>query len=77
MTELILKKDEINFIDATGKKVTIQNTMPTYDDVLYVSTHGDPDKVWLEVKSMGKAYFDEKLYFKHNRKQTWAFPVKD
>jgi len=57
------------------KKIVVQNTMGTTDDPLFVSTHGDKNKKWINIKSGDVVSFDQKMYFLQNSWAVFVFPV--
>lgn len=53
----------------------IQNTMPSSDDKLYMSTHGDVAKKWIQIQSGDMYTIDVATYFMQTGRDQWVFPV--
>ena len=75
MDELVLDNGVPIEVTPTKASMTIQNTMPSSDDFLMVSSHGDVDKKWMKVLSGGAVKFGEATYFMQTGRASWVFPV--
>ncbi len=75
MDELELVQNIPILVEPTMRFATIQNTMPTNDDDLYVSSHGDILKKWINVESGDSVRFCEPTYFMQTGRFNWVFPV--
>ena len=75
MTELALVKDTPALATPTLANLTIQNTMPSSDDKLYVSTHGDADLKWIQLATGEMYTVQVATYFMQTGRDNWVFPV--
>jgi len=75
MDELSLTIDTPVLVTPTKTVATIQNTMPSSDDRLYVSSHGDVSKKWISIGSKDSVKFSEPTYFIQRGRASWVFPV--
>lgn len=75
MDELILTKGVPAEVTPSKMSATIQNSMKTSDDMLFISTHGDVNKAWISVAPGESVKFSEPLFFMQNSWTKWVFPV--
>jgi len=75
MDELALAQNTPTLVTPVKAVATIQNTMPTNDDDLYVSTHGDIAKKWIKIESGDSVKFAEPTYLMQIGRANWVFPV--
>ena len=75
MDEIKIERGTPVQITPAGSADIIQNTMPTDDDILYVSKTGNVDNAWLELRSGDSMKFEDSLYFTQNSWNSFVFPV--
>ena len=75
MDELTLLSGVPVLLTPTKATATIQNTMPSTDDKLYFSAHGDVDKKWMTLCSEEKFVIKEATNFLQIGRSSWIFPV--
>ncbi len=64
MDEVNLKKDLKFEFDPSlyGSIIVLQNPMSTTDDIMYISSHGNIDKAWVEIEPKEKIEISSKVY---------------
>ena len=74
--------DEITLISHTPLEVTptlafstIQNRSSEASGILYISSHGDLNKVWIELQPGSSVKFDKPLYFMQKTGKDMKIPV--
>lgn len=75
MDELQLDRGVPVLISTNGMCTTIQNSMPTNDDQLLISNHGDPDKAWIHVPPGELVKFNVDMYAMQNVRPAFIFPI--
>ena len=75
MTELLLNESVPVLVTPTKAVATVQNSLVSDDDDLYVSTHGDVVKKWISIKSGDSVKFSEPTYLMQTGRASWVFPV--
>ncbi len=75
MEELTLQKDIPQLLTPSDTVISVQNTMKTNDDKLYISTHGDIDKMWTLLEPGQIVKFAEPMYVMQKSWNQWVFPV--
>jgi hypothetical protein len=81
MNELILSSNIPVEVDPTtvgssGVTMVIQNTMPSQDDILFVSKDGTPNpRTWMKVFSGDSVKFATKVWLVQPHRRQWIFPV--
>ncbi len=74
MEELVLEKGIPSLVVPTTSTI-IQNKMATWDDFLYISKHGDPDKKWMIIESGDSIKFSTPMYFMQTEWDQLVLPI--
>jgi hypothetical protein len=75
MDEITLEAGVEFMFDPAGVTTVIQNTMPSSDDVLYVSKTAATTRTWMKVESDDSVKFATVVFLKQIGRPAWVFPV--
>ena len=76
MNEIILSRGVPKMVTpSVGHTYTIQNSMITSDDPLYISAQSDLTVKWIEIKPGDAVKFGEPMYLMQKAWDTMVFPV--
>ena len=75
MDEITLAPHTALEITPTGSYSTIQNRNSESSGIVYISTHGDNNKVWIELAPGSAVKFDAPLFFMQKTKNTMKLPI--
>ena len=75
MNELTLEKYSPLAVTPTKASITVQNTMRSDNQTLYISSHGDLEKKWMRIEPGDSVKFGETMYLMQNAFDQWVFPA--
>ena len=75
MYEIILEKYTPLSVTPTKMSVTVQNTMRSENQILYISEHGDNTKKWIKIEPGDSVKFGETMYLRQDAYDQWVFPA--
>ena len=75
MNEIILEKYSPLEVTPTKASVTVQNTMRSDNQILYISSHGDNTKKWIKIEPGDSVKFGETMYLRQDAFDQWVFPA--
>ena len=75
MNEIALNQGVPVLVTPTKASLTVQNTMKTSDDKLYISAQNSTDVKWIKVEPGDSVKFGEPMYLMQTSWAQWVFPV--
>ena len=64
-------------LEVTPEKasITIQNTMPSENQILYISSQNSIDMKWIKIEPGDSVKFGETMYLRQGAFDQWVFPA--